>query len=94
MRLLISDVKSRHGSPGTKSSVFLSIKGETKQLGLPISVSVFLFEKHTLQVRRVISNKDGEYQFNGVIKGREYFIISHHPTKQFNAVIQDNVVPK
>ena len=94
MRLLTSDVKSFYGSFGVQSSVFISIKGVTKQLGTPCSTPVFLFEKNTLQVRRTLSNTDGSYQFNGVVKGREYFIVAHHPTRQYNAVIQDNVVPK
>jgi len=94
MRLLVSDVKSSYGSFGAQSSVFLSIKGKIKQLGMPLLAPVFLFEKHTLQARQTTSNEDGEYQFKGVVKGREYFIVSHHPAREFNAVIQDNVVPK
>lgn len=94
MRLLISDVKSAQSSFGIQSNIFVSIGGKTKKLGAPYSAPVFLFEKHSLQVRKTLSDKDGNYQFKGVVKGREYFIVSHHPGRQFNAVIQDNVVPK
>ena len=46
---------------------------------------------------RLIADKltdiHGNYEFDHLTKTR-FFIVAHHPASQFNAVIQDNVVPK
>ena len=72
----------------------LSIKGQVKEVGAPIPCRVRLFEKLS---GRLIADKltdiYGNYEFDHLNKIK-FFIVAHHPTSQFNAVIQDNVVPK
>lgn len=76
------------------NDVGLSIKGSVKQSNAPIPCRVRLFEKLT---GRLIFDKEtdqyGNYEFNHLALSK-YFIIAHHPLNQYNAVIQDNVVPK
>ena len=79
----------------TKRAHFgLSIKGVMKQVNIPIPCRVRLFEKLT---GRILFDKEtdqhGNYEFNHLAP-IAYFIVAHHPASQFNAVIQDNVVPK
>ena len=72
----------------------LSIKGQVKEVGAPIPCRIRLFEKLS---GRLIADKltdiYGNYEFDHLTKTK-FFIVAHHPTSQFNAVIQDNVVPK
>ena len=72
----------------------LAIKGSVKQSNAPIPCRVRLFEKLT---GRILFDKEtdqyGNYEFNHLALSK-YFIVAHHPSSQFNAVIQDNVVPK
>jgi len=44
-------------------------------------------------VGQAITKADGSYKFT-VFDTKEKFIIAHHPKRLFNAVVQDNVVPK
>ena len=57
-------------------------------------VYIRLFEKLS---GRLIANKltdeNGFYEFDHLTKIK-LFIVAHHPASQFNAIIQDNVVPK
>lgn len=72
----------------------LSIKGQVSEKGAQIPCRVRLFEK---QSGRMIADKltddHGNYEFDHLTK-TNFFIVAHHPASQFNAVIQDNVVPK
>ena len=71
-----------------------SIKGTIKELNIPIPCRVRLFESSSGQmVADVLTDAAGNCQFTSLTKIK-YFIVAHHPTSQFNAVIQDNVVPK
>lgn len=71
-----------------------SISGEIKQLSAPIPCRVRLFEKISGKlIADIETDENGKYRFSSLAK-RSYFIIAHHPQSQFNAVIQDNVVPK
>lgn len=76
------------------NDVGLSIKGSVKQSNAPILCRVRLFEKLT---GRILFDKEtdqyGNYEFNHLALSK-YFIVAHHPVSQYNAVIQDNVVPK
>ena len=76
-----------------ENSVY-SIKGQVKELGNNIPCRVRLFEKLS---GRLIADKltdiYGNYEFDHLTKTK-FFIVAHHPASQFNAVIQDNVVPK
>ena len=71
------------------------IKGITMQVGIPLSSPVKLYERSTgLLVSTAISTSDGEYRFRGLPALMKFTVVAIDPTKQFNAVIQDNVVPK
>lgn len=72
----------------------LSIKGRIKETGKSIPCRVRLFEKLSGSLIGDIStDENGFYEFNHLTKTK-FFIVIHHPQNQFNAVIQDNVVPK
>ncbi|WP_257222411.1 carboxypeptidase regulatory-like domain-containing protein [Acinetobacter sp. YH12200] len=83
------------GSTATRSSgVGLEIRGTIKEVGGGIPCRVRLFEKLSgLLVADIATDSAGNYRFSQLMKIR-FFIVAHHPATQFNAVIQDNVVPK
>lgn len=71
-----------------------SIKGQVKEVGVSIPCRVRLFEKSTGRlISDVLTDSGGKYEFRNLLKVK-FFIVAHHPASQFNAVIQDNVVPK
>lgn len=75
---------------------FAKVKGMTKKLGENYSpVSICLFKRST---RRLLwetkSKADGSYEFRNIAVGLECFVVAFDPNNQYNAVIQDNVVPK
>lgn len=80
---------------GEKNTVAL-IKGLTKKLGEKYQGAlVVLYNKANLQpiaVRKPYT--DGSYQFLGLNTDLKTFIVAFDENQQFNAVIQDNVVPK
>lgn len=72
----------------------LAIKGSVKEKGAPIPCRVRLFEKLSGRLLEdVLTDNEGNYEFSHLTKTK-FFIVAHHPENQFNAVIQDNVVPK
>ena len=80
---------------GTKNTV-ASIKGSVTKLGVNyVNATVVLCNKANLQpiaVRKPDHN--GNYQFLGLNTDLNTFIVAFDKKQQFNAVIQDNVVPK
>lgn len=71
-----------------------SIQGRVMALSQGLSCKVTLHDRNTRNVlRSTISNTDGSYSFTGLPLGK-FFVIALHPASQYNAVIQDNVVPK
>jgi len=80
---------------GSKNTV-ANIKGSTRRLGEPYHKAVIvLYNKTNLQpiaVRKPDMN--GNYQFLGLNTDLKTFIIAFDQNQQYNAVIQDNVVPK
>lgn len=71
-----------------------SIKGQVKELGNNIPCRVRLFEKSIGRlIADVATDEVGNYEFLNLIKTK-FFIVAHHPLNQYNAVVQDNVVPK
>ena len=76
--------------------VIAKIKGSVKKLGQQHqNATVVLYNKANLQpiaVRRL--DQDGSYQFLGLNTDLKIFIAVFDKNQQFNAVIQDNVVPK
>lgn len=72
-----------------------SIRGQVQQLGKRVKADVQLYSKITYQLIDITqTDDDGFYSFSGLQRARKYFVVSHHPDNKFNAVIQDNVVPK
>lgn len=71
-----------------------SIKGRVSELSVPIPCRIRLFEKSSGKlIADVSTDKFGNYEFDHLTQIK-CFIVAHHPTSKFNAVIQDNVVPK
>ncbi len=70
------------------------IKGMIGQLGIPLPCRLRLYNKISGQlVSESVSDIYGNYEFSA-LTNTKHFIVAHHPASQFNAVIQDNVVPK
>lgn len=80
---------------GSKNTV-ASINGSTKKLGEKYSdCLVVLYSKVNLQPISVRKpNENGDYKFLGLNADLKTFIVAFDKKQQFNAVIQDNVVPK
>ena len=80
---------------GSKNTI-ASIKGSVKKLGSKYSqASVVLYNKADLlpiAIRK--PDQNGNYQFLGLNTDLKTFIVALDQNQQFNAVIQDNVVPK
>lgn len=72
----------------------LSIKGQVQETGAPIPCRLRLFEKISGRlIADKLTDENGFYEFDHLTKTK-FFIVAHHPASQFNATIQDNVVPK
>ena len=80
---------------GSKNTL-AKIKGSVKALGQQYqNANVVLYNKANLQpiaVRR--PDQNGNYQFLGLNTDLKTFIVAFDANNQYNAVIQDNVVPK
>lgn len=71
-----------------------SIKGQVQEKSIPIPCRVRLFEKLSGKlIADKSTNSIGFYEFNNLTQTK-FFIVAHHPKNQYNAIIQDNVVPK
>ncbi len=80
---------------GSKNTV-AKIQGSTKKLGQRYqNANVVLYNKANLQPI-VITRPDtnGDYQFLGLNTDLKTFVVAFDQKQQYNAVIQDNVVPK
>jgi len=77
-------------------SIYGGIKGTIKMLGQPNPGStIYLLLKPSMVVQSVtVSAKDGKYQFKGLNAANLFVVVAFDKKQQFNAVIQDNVVPK
>lgn len=80
----------------TDQKVIAVVKGTTRKLGQQYKDAIVaLYNKANLQpiaVRKPDMN--GNYQFLGLNTDLKTFIVAFDKKQQFNAVIQDNVVPK
>lgn len=71
-----------------------SIVGVVSEKNVEIPCRVRLFEKLSGRlVADIQTDHSGNYKFDQLTQTK-FFIVAHHPKNQFNAVIQDNVVPK
>ena len=80
---------------GSKNTI-ASIKGSIKKLGEKYQdANVVLYNKANLQPIAIRKpDQNGNYQFLGLNTDLKTFIVAFDKKQQFNAVIQDNVVPK
>ena len=80
----------------TPTSIIGSIKGSVKKLGQNYqNADVVLYNKANLQPIAIRKPKDnGDYSFLGLTTDKKTFVIAFDAKKQFNAVIQDQVMPK
>lgn len=70
------------------------ISGTVFELGAPVSREVKVYSRGTgVLLATTTSNESGHYKIYLPFEG-SYTVISKDPHKKFNAVIQDNVVPK
>jgi len=80
----------------TTGPVVAKIQGSVKKLGQQYqNASVVLYNKANLlpiAIRK--PDQNGNYQFLGLNTDLNTFIVAFDKKQQFNAVIQDNVVPK
>ena len=72
------------------------IKGVVKKQGEAFGLTpVFAYKRSNGQLLwRTSSNQDGSYEFRNIATELKCFVVALDPNNQFNAVIQDNVVPK
>lgn len=77
-------------------STVAKIQGSVKKLGQQYqNANVALYNKANLQPIAVRKpDENGNYKFLGLNTDLKTFIIAFDKKQQFNAVIQDNVVPK
>lgn len=70
------------------------IKGTVFKQGVQTPCRVRLYEKSSgLKISETLTDVSGRYCFTNLEKIR-FFLVAHDPASQFNAFIQDNVVPK
>ncbi len=72
----------------------LSIKGKVSEKNTPIPCRVRLFEKLSGRlIADVLTDNTGYYAFDHLTQAK-FFLVAHHPLNQYNAVIQDNIIPE
>ncbi|WP_104499023.1 hypothetical protein [Acinetobacter indicus] len=76
--------------------VIAKIQGSVKKIGYKYNeATIALYNKANLQPIAVRKpDQNGNYQFFGLNTDLKTFIVAFDQKQQFNAVIQDNVVPK
>ncbi|RLL31770.1 hypothetical protein D9K80_14620 [Acinetobacter cumulans] len=76
--------------------VIAKIQGDVKKLKVKYaSAFIVLYNKENLQpITATRPNSEGCYAFIGLNTNLKTFIVGFDNSHQFNAVIQDNVVPK
>ena len=76
--------------------IVAKILGSTKKLGQQYKdATVVLYNKANLQPIAVRKpDQNGDYQFLGLNTDLKTYIVAFDRKQQYNAVIQDNVVPK
>lgn len=95
-RLKLSGISRKIITTTSVNHGFGRIKGTTKKLGQNYSpVPVCCFKRSTRELLwETTSKPDGTYFFRNIAVGLECFVVAFDPNGQYNAVIQDNVVPK
>ena len=80
----------------TPTSIIGSIKGSVKKLGQNYqNADLVLYNKANLQPIAIRKpDQNGNYHFLGLNTDIKTFVVAFDQNQQFNAVIQDGVVPK
>ena len=80
---------------GSKNTL-AKIQGSVKKLGQQYEdATLVLYNKANLQPIAIRKpDQNGNYQFLGLNTDLKTFVVAFDKKQQFNAVIQDNVVPK
>ena len=72
-----------------------SIKGKVSKLGIKFPCFVSAYDRLTRQLLETVStDNQGNYQFDNLALSSTFFVLATDPAKQYNAVIQDMVVPE
>lgn len=72
----------------------LKVQGFVKKNGISIPCRVRIFEKLSgAIIQDVVTDHNGKYTFLN-LGNTVFFVVAHDPASHYNAVIQDNVVPK
>lgn len=72
----------------------LAIIGTVTEKAVPIPCRVRLFEKLSGRlIAETLTDAQGNYEFDH-LTAVKFFLVAHHPASNYNAIIQDNVVPK
>lgn len=67
-------------------------QGESGQPKTPLKAEVLLYDRLTNRLlQRTWSSDLGTYSFNGLDAGREYYAVTLHPNRTYNAAIQDGL---
>lgn len=67
-------------------------QGESGQPKTPLKTEVLLYDRLTNRMlQRTWSSGTGVYSFNGLDTGREYYAVTLHPNRTYNAAIQDGL---
>ncbi|WP_313564411.1 hypothetical protein [Acinetobacter sp.] len=92
---LKNSIKLTETSDGPPSTVG-KIAGVVKLMGVkyPYCLIVLYLKNSLTPYMATKSNDQGGYVFRGVPADMPFFIVAFDKKQQFNAVIQDNVVPK
>ncbi len=80
----------------TTGPVIAKISGSVKKLGNQYQdATIVLYNKTNLQPIAIKKpDENGNYKFLGLNTDLKTFVVAFDKNRQFNAVIQDNVVPK
>lgn len=70
----------------------LVTQGESGEPKTPLKAEVLLYDRVTNKLmQRTWSDELGAYSFNGLDAGREYYAVTLHPSRAYNAAIQDGL---
>ena len=70
----------------------LVTQGKSGEPKLPLKAEVLLYDRMTNRLlQRTWSSDLGAYSFSGLDAGREYYAVTLHPSRTYNAAIQDGL---
>ncbi|MFG0589025.1 carboxypeptidase regulatory-like domain-containing protein [Acinetobacter sp. YQ_14] len=94
VKLAVKTIRTSEADGILTLSEGLSIKGQIRELNIPLPCRVRLFERLTGRlIDDVLTDVSGNYEFTHLTVNK-FFVVAHHPENTFNAVIADLVVPK